>query len=77
MTSKQRPINIVTLAYEILDMQAEILLLRKENERLKDYENKYNKLVDESIQHGNVMMGNLLKASLNMKPEQLQKAFSK
>jgi len=68
-------INIENLAWEILDMGKELTFLRRENARLKEIEAKYTKLLDESIQHGQAMMGNVLKACLNMDKDQMENAF--
>ena len=69
--------NVVDFAHEIIAMEEEINYLRAENKQLKEYEEKYTKLLDESIKHGNTMMGYLLKASLNMDEKQILKAFDK
>lgn len=41
--------------------------LELENERLRGIEEKYNALLNDSIKHGETMMGHLLKASIDGK----------
>lgn len=53
--------NMTTLAHEILDMEDEIIRLRKENERLKWFETEYHVLMRDSIQHSQKMMANTMK----------------
>lgn len=56
--------SVIDMAYEIVDMQKEIQYLRSENKRLKGYEEKYTKLLDDSMKHGKEMAGNMLKCLL-------------
>lgn len=56
--------SIVDMAYEIIDMKNEINSLRAENERLRDVEKQYTKLLDDSLNHGKAMAGNMLKCLL-------------
>ncbi len=60
----------LNFAYEIIGMQRRIDFLTAENDRLKEIEDKYNKLLNDSIKHGNVMMGNLVSAIIN--PDQFR-----
>ncbi len=43
----------------------------------EEMEKKHSKLVDDSIKHGNAMMGNMLKLCLETDEGQLNKAFGK
>ncbi len=52
--------SLIDFAYDIIDSQRELLFLRSEVERLKEYEQKYHELLSQSIKHGEVMMGNML-----------------
>lgn len=56
--------DVVNFAHDILDMNQELVMLRKEVERLKEYEQKYFDLLSESIKHGQDMMGNILMLTL-------------
>jgi len=56
--------TIVDFAYEIIDMHREIMRLRNENKRLKEYETKYIALLDSSIKHNDDMIGNIIKTYL-------------
>jgi hypothetical protein len=38
--------------------------LEAENQELRDYRDKYNTLLDESLKHGQAMMGHLLTATI-------------
>lgn len=57
--------NVVDFAYQIIALNRENEWLRSELDRLCDIEEKYNKLLDSSIEHGNKMMSNMLEALLN------------
>lgn len=52
--------KVVSLAHEILDMQEELEILRKENRRLQGIEQKYGELLDSSISHSQKMMFGIL-----------------
>lgn len=52
--------NIVDMAYQIIDMHEELAELRAENTRLRGYKKKYDDLLNESVQHGEQMMRNTL-----------------
>lgn len=57
-------INIVALAWQIIEMQRTILEQERKIERLARIEKDYNELLDSSLKHGNallLMMGNMLK----------------
>lgn len=56
--------DIVELAHQVIDLDNKNRYLRYENERLRGIEEKYNALLDSSIQHSNAMMGHLLNAAL-------------
>ena len=60
-------INVVKLAYEIIDMHENLTYLRKEHLRLLEIEKKYNTLLDSTIKHNDIMINNLIKAHLNKK----------
>lgn len=60
--------SVLKMAYEVIDMQNEILQLRHEVARLSQIEIEYKELLNSSIEHSNVMMGNLLGVILD-KPE--------
>ena len=50
----------VGLAYDIIEMNERIQILEFENARLRNYEEKYNNLMRESIAHSGKMMNNML-----------------
>jgi hypothetical protein len=52
--------NVVDFAYQILEMQGEIVDLRRQVARLQKIEAEYWQLHNESREHGEKMMGNLL-----------------
>lgn len=52
--------SAVDMAFDILNMQDELIYLRREVERLKVYEKDYHELLSASIKHGEQMMVNLL-----------------
>lgn len=54
-------INIVDLAWQIIEMQRTILEQERKIERLARIEKDYNELLDSSLKYGNAMMGNMLK----------------
>ena len=56
--------NIVKLANEILDMNFTINTQASEIKRLKEYEKKYNELLNSQTKHNNTMMGNYMGALL-------------
>lgn len=69
--------DVLRFANQILDMEEEIINLRRENTRLLKYEHMYNELLNESVRHGEKMMVNTL--NLLMTPgvtEALQKSSS-
>lgn len=56
--------EVINFAHDILDMHRELVQLRQEVERLKEYEQKYFDLLSESIIHSQDMMGNILMLTL-------------
>lgn len=56
----EQKINIVDLAYDIIDMHKRLIEQERQIERLKEYENKYNQLLNDSIKQSNHMIGNYL-----------------
>lgn len=52
--------NAVKLAYEILDMQDEIARLNREVTRLMKIEEDYHRLVGDSLEHSQKMVGGIL-----------------
>lgn len=58
-------IDIVDLAYDIIDMHKRLVEQERQIEHLKEYENKYNQLLNDSIKHSNNMTGNYLNAILS------------
>jgi hypothetical protein len=67
MKTYEDTVPVVDFAWQIINMDRLIKAQNKELERLKDIEEKYNKLLDDSIHHGEVMMGITLE--LLVKPE--------
>lgn len=57
-------LDIVDFAYQIIGMQNKIIALEIENERLRKFESDYNDLLDSSMKHNSVMMGNILNLCL-------------
>lgn len=56
----EQKINIVDLAYDIIDMHKRLIEQERQIEHLKEYENKYNQLLNDSIKQSNNMIGNCL-----------------
>ena len=56
--------SIVDIANEIITMQETIDYQRLEIIRLRKIEAEYKTLLDESLRHGEAMMGNILKLCL-------------
>lgn len=56
--------NIVDFAYQVIEMQERITQLEIENEQLSWFKEEYHNLLDSSMQHNQVMMGNILKLCL-------------
>jgi hypothetical protein len=56
--------NVVDIAYQIIDMHRTIISLQDEVETLREYKDKYHKLLDSSISHSNQMIGNTVKLLL-------------
>lgn len=56
--------DLEDFAYQLIEQIEVVRSLRAEVTRLKDYERKYNELLNSSITHGNVMMGHLLASTL-------------
>ena len=54
----------VNVAKDIVSMGAYIKHLEHENADLRDYKDKYIKLLNSSIKHGDVMMSNVMKLML-------------
>jgi hypothetical protein len=52
--------SVVSFALQVLEMEDEILALRKENKLLLEYKDKYEKLLSNSIKHNDIMMRNTL-----------------
>jgi hypothetical protein len=57
-------LDIVDFAYQVIEMQNRIVDLEIENERLRKYEFDYNELLNDSLAHSQVMIGNTLKLFL-------------
>ncbi|MGD9697517.1 hypothetical protein [Acinetobacter sp.] len=66
---------VVRFAHDIIDMHEKIVRLKKENALLRKYRDDYNRLLDEGVKHNQAMMGQMLKATLNMNPDQIEAAF--
>jgi len=62
--------SVVKLAREIIEMQEEIDHLRYENERLREYEQKYQDLLHGSIDHNKKMIGGLFEVAMKFEGEQ-------
>lgn len=64
--------KLTDFAYQILDMEDEILRLNREVTRLMKIEEHYNRLVDEDIKHGEKMVagwiGLMLSDRIAIKP---------
>lgn len=56
--------DIVDFAYQVIEMNERIRDLEFENNRLRRFEHDYNELLNESLAHNQVMMGNTLKLFL-------------
>lgn len=56
--------SVVDFAWQIVNMDREIRNLKAEVERLSEYEQKYNDLLDSSLKHNQTMAGNMLKTLL-------------
>lgn len=56
--------NVVDLAYQIINMHHKIIVQAAEIERLEKIEKDHRDLLDSSIQHNQHMAGNLLKLVL-------------
>jgi hypothetical protein len=56
--------NVVDFAYQVIEMQELINALVEENSQLRDYKEKYQKLLDEDTKHHKAMMGNILSLCL-------------
>lgn len=56
--------NVVDFAYQIIEMESIIEEQARKIERLEQVEKDYHKLLDESLYHGQAMMGNMLKLFL-------------
>ena len=56
--------NIMDFAYELIALNREVEDLRLENAELLDVKEKYNRLLDDSLNHGQAMAGNMLKVLL-------------
>ena len=57
-------LDIVDFAYQVIEMQNRITDLEIENSRLRRFEHDYNELLNDSLAHSHVMMGNTLKLFL-------------
>lgn len=58
--------NARAAANEVLDMFNEVQYLRRENEELKDYRQKYIDLLNGSIEHNEKIIGGLLGVAIRM-----------
>jgi len=56
--------DIVSFAYQIIEMEDKIAALSLENERLREYEKDYHKLVDSSYEHNAIMLNNVMQLCL-------------
>jgi hypothetical protein len=56
--------DIVDFAYQVIEMNERIRDLEVENERLRRFEHDYNELLNDSLAHSQVMIGNTLKLFL-------------
>ena len=56
--------NVVNFAYQILEMQARIQELESENAKLRNYRERYNDLLNSSVEHNQHMMLNLLNVAM-------------
>jgi hypothetical protein len=56
----------VAAARGVLSMQAELEQLRRENAILREYKRKYDKLLGQSLEHSQQMVGGLLAVGLEM-----------
>ncbi len=56
----EQQINIIDLAYDIIDMHKKLIEQERQIEHLKYYESKYNQLLNDSIKQSNNMIGNCL-----------------
>jgi hypothetical protein len=57
-------LDIVDFAYQVIEMNERIRDLEVENERLRRFEHDYNELLNDSLAHSHVMIGNTLKLFL-------------
>jgi hypothetical protein len=53
--------DIVDFAYQVIEMNEKIRELEFENERLRQYERDYHKLLNSSLSHNQEMIGNTLR----------------
>lgn len=58
-------IDVVDLAYQIIDMDDTIRRQRREIEHLKDYKESYFELSNQNSKHTNEMIGIVFKGLLN------------
>jgi hypothetical protein len=56
--------DVVDFAYQVIEMNERIRDLEVENERLRRFEHDYNELLNDSLAHSHVMMGNTLRLFL-------------
>jgi hypothetical protein len=61
-------IDVVDMAYQIIDMHAEMMALREEVTRLKYYEKKYTALLNQNIKDGEKMVSTVI-TGLLMEPK--------
>lgn len=54
----------VKVARETLEMHHELVRLRDENKKLREYYKRYLELLNADVEHGQHMMGGLLKLAL-------------
>ena len=60
-----KSLNIVALAYEIIEMNNTIQQQEYEIEELKEYKQKYMDILNDSIKHNEKMMNNTMEILLN------------
>ena len=69
-------LDVVKFAHQILAMQERIEQLERENSRLKKYEEDYNNLLDETLQHNERTVAGLLNSVMTSSaPSGDQKVF--
>lgn len=64
MKEMPRKMNVVDFAYQIIEMDKEIRSLRSEVIHLTQYKEDYFKLLQESVRHGEEMLGGILQIAM-------------